>query len=298
MTRHERTMMSPTAAWGVGLHYGGTAGSMGLVDLARAAEERGFDSIVVSEHTHIPVSRVSRYPEGDGTYGPLPAHHSQLWDPLVGLAFVAANTGLVIGTCVTLVGEHDPIAYAKAVATLDVLSGGRLVLGVGFGWNVEEFEDHGFPATVRRRVVLEKIEVMKRLWTDEVASFAGEYIKLSPSWAEPKPLQRPYPPLLFGGMPGDATFRRVASLADGWIPLDSPGLHDDVAKLRGVWEEAGRDPESLHLMVMQRLCPASVLRPLVEGYRAMGVKRVVIRLPTAGADEILPLLDDLTALVP
>jgi probable F420-dependent oxidoreductase len=173
---------------------------MPLVELAVEAEARGFDAAFVPEHTHIPTARRTPYPDGS----PLPGRYLRLWDPHVALSFVAARTDLVVGTCVALVGQHDPIAYAKAVATLDHHSGGRAVVGIGFGWNAEEFEDHGYPPDRRWEVVAEKVRLMQQLWAEEEASFDGKWVRLSPSWAWPKPLQRPHPPVLIGGLPTHA----------------------------------------------------------------------------------------------
>jgi probable F420-dependent oxidoreductase len=274
----------------VGLHYGATDQSMGLVDVAVAAEERGFDSVFVPEHTHIPTSRRTPYPGG----GEIPGRYLRLWDPLVALSFVAARTNLVIGTCVSLPGGHDPIALAKAVATLDVHSGGRFVMGVGFGWNAEEFENHGFAAEHKHAVVIEKIELMKRLWREDEASFEGEHLTLSPSWSWPKPRQHPHPPILVGGGANRATFRRVAAWGDGWIPMGmapSTTLEKDLVMLREEWDGAGRDPLRLHVMVMQSPGPESFLRSVIERYRDLGVNRVLIDIPTEGAEVLLPLLD-------
>jgi probable F420-dependent oxidoreductase len=288
--------MSRLDAGSVGIHYGATDQSMPLLAVARAAEERGFDSIFVPEHTHIPSSRRTPYPGG----GEIPGRYLRLWDPLVSLSFVAASTDLVVGTCVALPGEHDPIALAKAVATLDVLSGGRFVMGVGFGWNLEEFDDHGFPASARRAVVTEKVGLMKRLWTEEVASFDGEHVQLSPSWAWPKPLQRPHPPILIGGSANCATFRRVAEWGDGWIPASmapAATLEADLVELRREWERAGRDPERLQVMLMQSAGPASWLAELIEKYRSLGVSRVLIDLPTEGPEVLIPLLDSVATAI-
>jgi probable F420-dependent oxidoreductase len=276
----------------VGLHYGATDQSMGLVDLAVAAEERGFDSVFVPEHSHIPTSRRTPYPGG----GEIPGRYLRLWDPLVGLAFVAARTSLVVGTCVALPGEHDPIALAKAVATLDVLSGGRFVMGVGFGWNAEELEDHGFQAEQKYEVLTEKIALMKQLWTKDEASFTGRHVRLSPSWAWPKPRQRPHPPVLLGGFATRTTFRRVAAWADGWIPMSmapAATLEKDLINLRHEWDAAGRDPERLEVTVMQEPKPEPSLREVFEQYRDLGVNRVLVDVPTEGADVLLPLLDEI-----
>ncbi|WP_236795462.1 LLM class F420-dependent oxidoreductase [Amycolatopsis sp. GM8] len=276
---------------GVGIHIGATDQSMDLCELAVAIEARGLDSLFLPEHTHIPVSRATPYPGG----GDIPGRYLRLWDPLVALTWVAARTNLVVGNCIGLPGEHDPIALAKAIATLDVQSGGRFVMGVGFGWNAEEFEDHGYPVADKYAVVTEKIQVMKRLWVDEVASFSGEHVSLSPSWSWPKPLQHPHPPVLVGGRATPATFRRVADWGDGWIPM-SPTPHEtlemDLKRLREVVSEAGRDPSTLHIMVMQRPEPIDRLREIVSDYWRLGVTRVLIDLPTAGADILLPLLDE------
>ncbi|MBL7502701.1 LLM class F420-dependent oxidoreductase [Frankia sp. CNm7] len=288
-------MQPGTPAMGVGLHYGGTDRSMPVLDLALAAEQRGLDSIFLPEHTHIPVVRATPYPGG----GPMPARYPRLWDPYLALAFVAARTGLVVGTCVGLPGGHDPIALAKAVATLDALSGGRFVMGVGFGWNVEEFEDHGFSGKVRHDVVIEKIRVMKALWSDDVASFEGEHVRLSPSWSWPKPAQRPHPPVLLGGRAVGVTFRRIADWADGWIPMSTgslPTLEGDLARLRAAWAEKGRDSDP-QVVVMQSPRPPAELRDLLAGYRELGVCRVLIDVPTATAAEVLPLLDATVAAI-
>lgn len=276
----------------VGVHFGATDTSMPLLDFATAIEDRGFDSLFLPEHTHIPVSRRTPYPGG----GDIPDRYLHLWDPLVALSFVAARTGLVVGTCVALPGQHDPIAMAKAVATVDVQSGGRFVLGVGFGWNTEEFEDHGFAAADKYAVVVEKIQLMRRLWSDDVAAYEGDHLSLSPSWAWPKPVQRPHPPVLLGGFPSGATFRRVADWGDGWIPMSmdtSATLKQDLERLRQIWADVGRDPGLLQVMVMQRPEPVDRLRAIIDEFVELGVARVLIDLPTADRDVLLPLLDEL-----
>ena len=282
--------MSPTM--GVGLHYGGTDTSMSLVGLARAAEERGFESLFVPEHSHIPTARNTPFPGG----GPVPDHYFGLWDPLVGLSFVAASTNLVVGTCTALPGGHDPISYAKAVATLDVMSGGRLVLGVGFGWNNDEFEDHGFDARDKYAVVEEKIALMKSVWTDEEAAYDGKHVRLSPSRVGPKPLQRPHPPLLLGVRPGAVGFRRVARWADGWIPMGHhvvDTLEGDLKELREEWERVGRDPRDIRVTVLQAIRPD--LADVLDRFRQMPVDRVVVDIPSAGDEVLLPVLDEIAA---
>ena len=284
-------LVSPAIS--IGLHVGATDTSMPLLDLAAAAEERGFASLFVPEHSHVPVARRTPYPGG----GEIPERYLRLWDPLVALAFVAARSALVVGTCVALPGCHDPISYAKAVATLDVQSGGRFVLGVGFGWNDDELADHGIEPGNKHAVVVEKIRLMQRIWTEEVASFDGEHVALSPSWSWPKPLQRPHPPILLGGTASNTTLRRVAEWADGWIPATmapGPSLAEDLLRLEEHWAAAGRDGRP-RVVVMQRPEPAPVLASLLARYAALGVEQVLIDVPTAGADAVLPLLDEVAS---
>jgi alkanesulfonate monooxygenase SsuD/methylene tetrahydromethanopterin reductase-like flavin-dependent oxidoreductase (luciferase family) len=170
-----------------------------------------------------------------------------------------------------------------------------VVLGVGFGWNDEELEDHGFDAKDKHAVAIEKIKLMQQIWSEDEASFDGEHVSLSPSWSWPKPVQRPYPPVLLGGFAVAPTFRRIAEWADGWIPMgmDPSGtLADDLQRLRVKWGEAGRDPAGPHIMVMQKPVPAEELKRLIEVYRGLGVHRVLLDVPTEGADVLLPMLDE------
>jgi len=275
--------------FGVGLHYGATDESMSLLDLATEAQARGFDSVFLPEHSHIPVARRTPYPGG----GEVPRRYLRLFDPLTALAMVAARTDLVVGTCVGLPGEHDPIAHAKAVATLDVMSGGRTVLGVGFGWNDDEFENHGFDPRHKHAIVIEKVKIMRALWADEPKAFTGEHLRLEASWAWPKPAQRPGPPILLGGLATRTTFSRVVDWADGWIPMSmepSASLAADLQRLREMWVTAGRSG-SPHIMVMQAPRPADELVDLFAAYRSLGVRRVLLDLPTEGPDVLIPLLD-------
>ena len=174
-------------------------------ELARALEERGFDSLYVPEHTHIPTSRRTPFPAG----GELPKRYSHIRDPFVGLSFAAAATKtLLLGTGICLIPERDPIATAKCVASLDQLSGGRFIFGIGGGWNVEEMENHGAQYNTRFKLMRERILAMKALWTQEEASFHGEFVNFDPVWSWPKPAQRPHPPILLAGET-DYTLRRV-----------------------------------------------------------------------------------------
>lgn len=215
--------------------------TMGLVDFAVEVEARGFSGLFVNEHTHLPVEHpTSRFPPG----GPTPMRYGRFWDPYIALSFVAARTGLQIGTAVSLIGEHDPIQLAHATSTLDHLSGGRLVLGVGWGWNREEFADHGRPAEARARVLEEWVGLLRAVWDNDVASFRGEYASLSPSWCWPKPIQPGGPPVLLGG-PGSArNYARIARFADGWVTMgqatDATAMAAELAELRAAWHAAGR----------------------------------------------------------
>lgn len=199
----------------IGLLYRQTDASMPLLDLAHAAEERRFDCIVIGEHTHIPVSRETPFP---GTAdGSLPDAYPEFPDPYVALAFIAAQTSLRVAVGIALVAQHDPIALAKTIATLDRMSGGRLTLGVGFGWNREELANHGKSFTDRRAIVREHVELMRALWTQTEAEYHGEHASLERSWAWPKPVQ-PTVPVLLGVQGGERGFEAVVGWGDGWLP--------------------------------------------------------------------------------
>lgn len=281
----------------VGLHYGATDESMPLLEVAGAAQARGLASIFLPEHTHIPSARRTPFPGG----GEIPRRYLRVFDPLTALAMIAARTDLVVGTCVALIGEHDPIAYAKATATLDYLSNGRLVLGVGFGWNDEEFESHGYSAKDKYSVVTEKLQLMKAIWTQDEASFVGRHVRLEPSWSWPKPVQRPHPPVLLGGRATAKTFERIAAWADGWIPMTmepAATFDDDVGRLREVWLAAGRPLDSLQVVVMQAPLQTGELADRFDFFADRGVRHVLVDLPTEPAEVIVPLLDAITSALP
>jgi probable F420-dependent oxidoreductase len=213
-------------------------------------------------------------------------------DPLISLAAAAAVTHrILLGTAVALPAQHDAIAYAKAIATLDHISGGRVVLGVGFGWNKEELRDHGVDFPDRRGVVREHMLAAQALWRDEVASFDGEHVRLSPSWSWPKTVQQPRVRTLLGGGAGPKLFADIAEWCDGWIPFGGAGLKEQLPELRRVVAEAGRDPADLHIV------PMGVF-PTPEKmayYTSLGVTECVFRVPNGGPDETLSMLDDYTA---
>jgi len=259
--------------------------SIGIVELARALEERGFDSLWLPEHTHIPTSRRTPWPAGPNQ--PLPEKYKRSLDPLVALAGCAtATTHLRLGTGILLVAQRDPIVTAKAVASVDVLSNGRVALGIGFGWNEDEMHDHGVDYRTRRAKGREHLLAMRRLWEDDVAEFHGTYVDLPPSWSWPKPAQRRVPVLL-GGAAGPKLFGHIAEYADGWIPIGGRGLTEAIPKLRTRLEEAGRDPHTLEIVPMGVLPTPGKL----DHYEALGVTEVVFDLESMPAQEALPILD-------
>lgn len=260
--------------------------AMNPAELARAAEDRGFASLYVPEHTHIPVSRRTPPPTGDEI---LPEEYRRTLDPFVALSWAAAVTErLRVATGISLVAQHDPLVMAKAVATLDQLSGGRFALGVGYGWNREEMEDHGVDPDRRREVVREKILAMEALWAGDEAGFDGEHVQFEPSWSWPKPVQRPRPPVLVGGGAGPTTFSHIAEFGDGWIPIGGSGVSEALPDLHAAMEAAGRDPSSLEIVTF-----GTVPNPgKLDHYREVGVTEVVFRVPSAPADGVLPVLDD------
>jgi len=273
----------------VGLLYFATDRSLSVADFARAAAERGFDAIVLPEHTHIPVSSATAYPGG----GDLPERYSRILDPYIGLSIVAAQTDLKIGTCVSLVAQHDPIALAKTIATLDFVSGGRFSLGVGYGWNLAELSNHGREVTKRRSIVREYVELMRALWRDTEAEFHGEHADLSPSLAWPKPVQRPSVPVLLGCAPTPRGYAEIVRWADGWIPSgnDPDLLATWLTTLRGQWRDAGRGDSGPIIWPMQAIVDDDTLRANFDRYRELGVDQVIIDLQTAEPDDVLPILD-------
>jgi len=253
-------------------------------ELARAAEERGFESLFFPEHTHIPASRLSPWPGGPT----LPKEYWHTNDLFVALSFAAAaTTTLKLGTGICLVVEHDPISLAKQVATLDALSGGRVLFGVGGGWNREEMANHGTDFTQRWTVLRERIEAMKEIWTKEEAAFHGEHVDFDPIWSWPKPVQRPHPPILLGT--GSARGRqRVVDFCDGWMPIAG---RDEIASgirdLRARALAAGRDPASISITIFG----APPKEERIEEYKRAAVDRVIFALPPQDREAVLPLMD-------
>ena len=256
-------------------------------ELARLAEEHGFESLFVAEHTHIPVSRRTPYPAG----GELPREYSHTYDPFVALTAAAAATErLLLGTGICLVVQRDPIVTAKAVATLDRVSGGRLLFGVGAGWNREEMEDHGTDPRTRFSLLRERVEAMKAIWTSDEAEYHGRHVDFDPMWSWPKPLQHPHPPVLLGGN-GPKVLDRVLAFGDGWMPnwgLQTPEeLIARIEELQARAAEAGRGP--IPVTVYATPSKPAVLEQLAEGSAA----RAVLWVPPAPREEVEPRLERL-----
>jgi len=259
--------------------------------LAVAAEERGFDTIYVPEHTHIPVRRDAAHP-GTGDESLPDDRYMRTLDPWVSLATAAAVTSRIrLSTAVALPVESDPITLAKAIATLDHLSGGRVTIGAGFGWNTDELTDHHVPAGKRRTVLREYVEAMRALWTQDEASYDGEYVSFGPSWAWPKPAQA-HVPLLIGAGGGPKTFRWIAEHADGWMttPIEQD-ITDKAVALRKAWAEAGRTGEpAIHVLIAARPSPEDL-----ASWAEAGATELIWGVPDKSEDEVLGSLDRMAA---
>ena len=258
--------------------------SIGPVEIAREVEDRGFESLWVPEHTHIPATRKTPYPAGE----PLPPEYYRTYDPFAALSAAAAVTSRIkLGTGICLVAQHHEINLAKSVATVDTVSDGRFVFGIGYGWNEDEMNSHGTAYKERRDVVRERILACRQLWTEEVASFEGTHVHLTPSYSWPKPIQAGGPPVLIGGAAGPKMFQAIADYADGWMPIGGRGLTENLPKLRAAFEEAGRDPDTLRISVF-----GSQPDPgRIGHYFELGCERVTLWLPPADRDTVLPMLD-------
>ncbi|MFL5254432.1 MAG: LLM class F420-dependent oxidoreductase [Rhodopila sp.] len=259
--------------------------SMSAAELAVALEERGFESVWAPEHSHIPLSRRTPYPLG----GELPKEYYDVMDPFVTLAAAAAATKrLKVGTGVCLVPQRDTIQTAKLVASLDQVSQGRFLFGVGGGWNQDEMENHGTVHASRFKRTREAIEAMKAIWTQEEAAYHGEFVNFDPMIARPKPVQRPHPPIhVGGGFPQGA--RRAIRYGDGWIPVAAPGdAAELLPKFRDMVREAGRDPGSIEITLFA-VVPDDI--DALKRLAGMGITRVVPMFPPQKAETVLPLID-------
>ena len=273
----------------VGFNFFPTDQAIEPIQLGEALEERGFESLWLAEHSHIPVNRLTPW-GGRKDAPPLPEYYGRTHDSFVTLAAVAARTErLLLGTGIALVAQRDPIWLAKQVASLDVISNGRFLFGIGYGWNKEEMAHHGVPYTERRQLLGEKIEMMKALWTQDEASYDGELLKLDRSWAWPKPLQKPHPPVIMGGSAGPKTFADIASFCDGWMPIvGRSDIESNISTLHQSVAAVGRDPSEIELSVYA----APVDQALWARLEDLGFSRALIHLPSAPADVVIPMLDE------
>jgi probable F420-dependent oxidoreductase len=261
-------------------------------ELARACEDRGFESVWFPEHTHIPASRRSPWPGG----AELPKEYWHTHDLFVTLTAAAVATkNIKIGSGICLVIEHDPIVLAKEVASVDQLSNGRLIFGIGGGWNAEEMEHHGTPFNRRWKVLRERIEAMKEIWANEAAEYHGEFVNFDPIWCYPKPQQKPHPPIVLGTLSAKG-LNRVVNYCDGWIPVGGTvqDLPATIRELHGLAQQAGRRPQDVPVSIFGVAADESPLRQ----YQEMGIERAVFFLPSAGRDKVLPLLDQYATLIP
>lgn len=258
--------------------------AIGPVELARAVEERGFDSLFFPEHTHIPASRRTPWPGG----AELPREYSHTLDQFVALGAAAAVTKtLLLGTGICLVVQRDPITLAKEVASLDHLSSGRFVFGIGGGWNEEEMEDHGTDPKQRWRLMRERVQAMKEIWTKDEAEFHGKLVNFGPLWAWPKPVQKPHPPIWVGG-DGPHALQRVVEYGDAWLPIPGRGrtpLGERIAELQRMASAAGRKP------IPVTLFGAQPRREVLDHYAEIGVERCVFWLAQLSGDEAIAQID-------
>ena len=269
--------------------------SMGPTELAVALEQRGFDSLWVAEHSHMPVTRRFTHPLGEAA---LTKEYFDVMDPFVTLSAAAAvTTRLKLATAICLVIQRDTIQTAKLIASLDQLSRGRFLFGIGCGWNAEEMEDHGTVYETRTLKMREQIEAMKEIWTKDIAEYHGEIVEFPPLQTWPKPVQKPHPPIIVGGAFRVAA-RRAIRYGDGILPAapsaGSGSPEEFMPHWRRLAEEAGRDPASLSVTLGGAPEDLAVLRR----NRDLGVTRMTVRLPPGKADEILPILDRWAKLIP
>jgi probable F420-dependent oxidoreductase len=260
-------------------------------DFARACEERGFESVWFPEHTHIPASRKTPSPAG----GELPPEYWHAHDPFVALSAAAAvTTRIKVGTGICLLVERDPITTAKEVASLDFLSRGRFLFGIGGGWNIEEMENHGTDPKRRWKLLRERVLAMKQIWTQEAGEYHGEFVNFDPIWSYPKPVQKPHPPIILGSA-SRKSLDRVVEYCDGWVPIGFAvsDLPRTIAELHEKAKAKGRDPKSIELSLFWAPGDLDMLRQ----YRDLGFKRGILAVPSGLPDEVLKMLDGYAPLV-
>jgi len=255
--------------------------------VAREAEARGFASFYLPEHTHMPVVLDSLPP---GVQAEVDVGYRRTLDPWIALATAASlTTNIRLGTGVALVAQHDPIALAKQIATLDHLSHGRVVLGVGYGWNQAEMRHHGIDPAQRRSVLHDYVAAMQALWADDIAAHDGPHVSFAESWAWPKPIQRPRVKTLVGGAPTRRLFKEIARWADGWMPFGGAGVAAARPLLAEAFEAVGRDPSTASIVPFGTIPSEEKL----AYFESLGIEEVVLRLPPAGEQDIRSALDDL-----
>jgi probable F420-dependent oxidoreductase len=277
----------------IGVEIFPTDQTIGAIELARAVEAHGFESLWFPEHSHIPVAR--RTPMGGRVEAPpLPEFYGRTFDPFVTIgACAAVTTTLKLATGICLVAQRDPIHNAKEVASVDALSDGRFLFGIGYGWNKEEMAQHGTAYGERRAILRENILAMKELWTSDEASFEGEFVSIEPSWAWPKPTQSPHPPIILGGAAGPRTAADIAEFCDGWMPIGGRNATKKWPEVEGACEKIGRDPSTIEIGVFTPPPDEEVLTELA----GKGVTRAVFALPQGPRDEVLATLETFAPLV-
>jgi probable F420-dependent oxidoreductase len=273
-----------------------------VATFATEVEARGLDSIWLGEHTHLPLDSKHRYVED----GRVPDRYKRFLDPWTVLTAVASHTTKIrVGTLVALVAEHNPLALAKQIATVDVISRGRVDVGMGYGWNPLEMINNGVDPKRKRGTFREKVRAMKLLWTEEHSAFSGEFVNFSDSWSLPHPMQRPHPPLLLGAAPTPGSFTDIVELCDGWIPVRvtvDEGLEEHVARLRRQWTDASRDPARLQVTVshpetsfgkitFEKFCARLPTPERLERYRGLGITGIVCSIPNGDRGLMLKALD-------
>lgn len=274
-----------------GMFYFPTDYGIQMPELAPAIEARGIESLFLCEHTHIPASRKTPFPGG----GELPKKYIHTHDPFIALSFAAATTKkLILGTGICLVPQHDPIVLAKVIASLDMMSGGRVEFGIGGGWNVDEMNNHGVEHKTRFKQMREHTEAMKAIWTEDEASYSGDFVNFERIWSHPKPARKPHPPILLGGET-DYTLKRIVEYCDGWIPRggDNWDVKKDMARLHAMANKHGRDPKELSTTVFRG--PTS--KEAIAEHREAGINRVLYEVPDGSRDDALRALDEVAKLM-
>jgi len=259
--------------------------AISMTELAPAAEDLGFESLWVAEHSHIPVSRESPWPGGSE----LPKHYWHTMDPFVALTAAAlASKKIRVATGICLLIERDPIHTARETASLDLVSNGRFIFGIGGGWNREEMADHGTDFHTRWKLLRERTEAIKAIWTQDVAEYHGELVDFSPMWSWPKPVQKPHPPVILGGA-GPNILERVVRYADGWMP-NRGDVYERIPELQRMADEAGRGP------IPVTYYPRATAEDIERGEKA-GIERLIWYVPPDGRDAALKKLDELGKLI-